>query len=199
VRIFEPFFSTKDHGKGIGMVLAAVYGTIKNHKGAISVTSALGHGSSFDIFLPLHSTEDRLELDAKLNMRNALGKTHKKTATILFVDDEGRICDASVIMVEKLGYSVSVCRDGKEAVEYYRKKWQVIDLVIVDMVMPVMDGKQAFVAMRKINPDIIALVSSGYSIDGEAQKIIKEGAKGFIQKPYSKRELSEKILELLLT
>ncbi|MCP4677846.1 MAG: response regulator, partial [Deltaproteobacteria bacterium] len=87
--------------------------------------------------------------------------------------------------------------NGKEATIFYRERWQTIDMVILDMVMPVMGGKQTFIAMRKINPDIIALLSSGHSIDDEAQSVIKDGAKGFIQKPYRIKELSQKISEIL--
>jgi CheY-like chemotaxis protein len=116
---------------------------------------------------------------------------------ILLVDDEKVLRDVGLKMLGELGYKASICSNGKEAVELYKKSWKSIDLVILDMVMPVMDGKDSFLAMRKINPDISALLASGYSIDGEAQGILDVGVKGFIQKPFKSDQLSRKIAEVL--
>ena len=91
----------------------------------------------------------------------------------------------------------TVCKDGKQAIEFYKDSWREIDLVLLDMIMPGVGGKEAYLAMRYINPDIKVLLSSGYSVDGEAQTILDEGAKGFIQKPFRKAELSKKVAEVL--
>lgn len=189
--IFEPFFTTKDVGKGSGMGLAAVYGTIKNHKGCVNVKSKLNQGTTFELHLPFVTNPEKAVSDLT-NQKSIKGSAH-----ILFVDDEDMICDVAVRMMEKLGYSVSVCRNGNEAIEFYKDHWQTIDLVILDMIMPETDGEEAFKIMYKINPDIVVLVSSGYSIDGKAQRVLDLGAKEFIQKPYRKGNLSQKISKVL--
>ena len=191
-RIFEPFFTTKEQGKGTGMGLAAVYGTVKNHRGLIKVTSELGKGSVFVIYLPVSATDSSLKKQKDLKQKLVAGTAH-----ILLVEDEELIRNVTALMLEKLGYTVSVCRNGAEAVDFYRKQWQAINLVILDVIMPEMGGGEAFTIMNKINPDIIVLVSSGYSIDNEAQSIIDKGAKGFIQKPFRTGEISQKISEIL--
>jgi PAS domain S-box-containing protein len=190
-RIFEPFFTTKEQGKGIGMGLAAVYGTVKSHNGSISVNSKVGRGTTFTLYLPLVSKEDSGQVKSDTTQPAKSGRH------ILLVDDEKVLRDVGLKMLGELGYKASICSNGKEAVELYKKSWKSIDLVILDMVMPVMDGKDSFLAMRKINPDISALLASGYSIDGEAQGILDVGVKGFIQKPFKSDQLSRKIAEVL--
>ncbi len=172
--------------------LSAVYGTAKNHGGAINVTSEIGNGSTFRLFLPLIS-EGIITNEVDSQEQDSI----KGVAHVLLVEDEEIICNVAVRMLEKLGYSVTVCMNGADAVEVYRKRWKEIDLVQLDVIMPVMDGEEAFAALSGINPDIITLLSSGYSIDRKTQNIIDNGAKGFIQKPYRKGELSVKLDEIL--
>ncbi len=190
--IFEPFFTTKETGKGTGMGLAAVYGTVKNHKGAINVYSELEFGTTFKIYLPLLDSSSDMDGEAKDRE-----KIIKGNARILVVDDEEMILDLVSDMLESMDYTVVACANGKEAVTRYKKSWKKVDLVILDMVMPEMGGHEAFIAMKKINPDIKALLSSGYSINGEAEKILEEGVLDFIQKPYQKAELSQKVAHAL--
>jgi CheY-like chemotaxis protein len=190
--IFELFFTTKDPGTGTGMGLAAVYGTIKNHDGAITVCSETGHGSTFRIFLPL-ATESAFESETVRHRQVRMeGRAH-----ILVVEDEELVRNVVSEMLEGLGYTVTLCENGREAVELYQKGWRSIDLVFLDMAMPEMGGKESFLEMRKINSDVVALLSSGFSITGEAQSILEEGVKAFIQKPFSQGELSQKVAELL--
>jgi PAS domain S-box-containing protein len=190
-RIFEPFFTTKEPGKGTGMGLAAVYGTIKNHKGSITVYSEPGHGSTFRLYLPLVSESSVVPDAIRTPAERVEGGGH-----VLLVEDDEMVRDVGRQMLEALGYTVTTRADGAQALEHYEKEWRSIDLVILDMVMPVMGGKEAFIAMRKINPDIVALLSSGFSIDGEPQNIIDEGVKGFIQKPFRRGELAQKVMEV---
>ncbi|MBD3239680.1 MAG: PAS domain S-box protein, partial [Chitinivibrionales bacterium] len=164
-RIFEPFFTTKAHGQGNGMGLAAVYGTIKTHKGAIDVISAPGLGTLFTIYLPLLETPD------DPNVYSSATDVRRGSGTVLFVDDETVLCDMVSEALGELGYAVHVCYDGDQALEHYREKWRQTDLVILDLVMPRMAGGETFEAMKEINPDIVALIASGYSVDGEAQKL----------------------------
>ncbi|MFC1671117.1 PAS domain S-box protein [Spirochaetota bacterium] len=190
-KIFEPFFTTKQTGRGTGMGLAAVYGAIKNHKGAINVFSKTNKGSTFKIFLPLdQKIYDIIEEASEPG-------TISGSANILLVDDEDIVCKVATKMLEVLGYKVIVCKNGLEAINEYKKSWQHIDLVILDMIMPEMNGRDTFIEMKKINPKISALLSSGYSMDDDTKEIFQQGIKGFIQKPYNKSEISQKIADVL--
>ncbi|MFH0910085.1 MAG: response regulator [Planctomycetota bacterium] len=189
--IFEPSFTTKKLGEGIGMGLAAVYGTVKNHRGAVSVYSEPGRGTTFTVFLPLVEAKERpAGTDSKVIPA-------RKAARILVADDEETVRNVAVEMLQKLGYEVAACPDGAKALERYRAAWQEIDLVILDMVMPNLSGRDTFRAMRKINPRVKVLLSSGYSVNGEAQEILNQGALGFLQKPFTTIELSQKVADVL--
>ena len=189
-RIFEPFFTTKEPGQGTGLGLASVYGTIKNHGGAINVYSEVGHGTTFHLYLPLSASAESEEKEAS---RAVI----KGTEHILIVDDEEMVRELAADMLHELGYQVTTCEDGKTALEVYRDSWQNIDLVLLDMIMPDLDGRDTFAAMREINPDIRAILSSGYSINGKAQAILDEGVKAFVGKPFDQAELSEAVAYVL--
>ena len=189
--IFEPFFTTKKLGKGTGMGLAAVYGTIKNHKGAINVYSEIGHGTTFNIYLPV-SVQNLLAETENDSIAEYIG-----SARILLVDDDEVICKMTSCMLTKLGNNITTRSNGRTALEYYTVNWKNIDLVILDMVMPEMNAMEAFSAMRKINPEIKVILSSGYSLNGDVQKIIDKGVIDFIQKPYIIADLSKKIATVL--
>jgi PAS domain S-box-containing protein len=189
-RIFDPFFTTKEMGRGTGLGLASVYGIIKNHGGFINVHSRKGHGSTFNIYLPLSDKRVIDESDTSVSLIRG-------SETILLVDDESVIVDVGKKMLEKLGHQVIVARKGKEAVDIYRKEKDKIDLVILDMIMPEWDGGKTFDELTKINPDVKVLLSSGYSVNGLAQSILDRGCKGFIQKPFSMNELSQQIRKAL--
>jgi CheY-like chemotaxis protein len=119
------------------------------------------------------------------------------TETVLLVDDENMLVDIGRQMLEALGYQVMVARTGREAVEIYEKNQDSIDMVILDMIMPDMGGAQACDRIKEINPDIKILVSSGYSIEGEARQTLARGCNGLIQKPFSLKQLSEKVRGIL--
>lgn len=189
--IFEPFFTTKAVGKGTGMGLSAVYGTVRSHRGAISVYSELGYGTTFKIYLPLHEAEEKTDL------QNITIMPVKGGARVLLVDDEDVVLEIVAEMLRSLDCKVVTCKDGDEAVKYYKKSWKHIDLVILDMVMPKMDGRETFLAMREINPDVKVILSSGYSINGKAHELLDEGVMAFIQKPYRRAILSQRIAEIL--
>jgi PAS domain S-box-containing protein len=189
-RIFEPFFTTKEMGRGTGLGLASVYGIIKAHAGYINVESEKGHGTTFSIYLP--ASEKKAQRTVK-----TIEQCVKGNGTVLMVDDEDALREVGQELLTAMGYRVLVARDGKEAVEVYRKNWHTIDLVLLDMIMPNMGGGEAYDCMQEINPDIKVLLSSGYSVDGEAGEILKRGCHGFIQKPFKVSELSRKIEEIL--
>jgi PAS domain S-box-containing protein len=191
-RIFEPFFTTKEVGKGSGMGLAAVFGTVKHHGGSVNVYSEPGRGSTFAVYLPLaaqHSAE------AESPGAEKIGGPCR--ARILVADDEEIFRGLAQDLLETAGHTVRTKKNGASAVEYYQKHREEIDLVILDMVMPKMDGAEAFRAIRAFDPDAKVLLASGYSINGAAQTLLAEGVKGFLQKPFSREEMLRAIAEAL--
>jgi PAS domain S-box-containing protein len=190
-RIFDPFFTTKEMGRGTGLGLASAYGIVNNHGGIINVYSEKGKGSTFNIFLPASKRR------ATVRKRKVAEKILKGTETVLLVDDERAIVDVGEEMLEKMGYTVLVAGSGKEAVEVYTQHMQEIDLVVLDMVMPDMGGGETYDKMKEKNPYVKVILSSGYSIDGEAAEILERGCDAFIQKPFNMKELSGKIREIL--
>jgi two-component system, cell cycle sensor histidine kinase and response regulator CckA len=189
-RIFEPFFTTKGVGKGTGLGLASAYGIIKNHGGFINVYSEKGHGTTFTLYLPVSmgkAAETKPPEDVLLTGEE----------TILVVDDEKVNIEMIKELLEKLGYKVLKAQSGKKAIELYRKHSKDIQLVMLDMIMPEMNGKETFIKLIEIDKNVCVLLASGYSINGEAKTIIDLGCKGFIQKPFRIEELSQKIREVL--
>jgi two-component system cell cycle sensor histidine kinase/response regulator CckA len=188
--IFEPFFTTKERGRGTGLGLASAYGIVRSHGGIIEARSKVGRGSTFVIYLP--ASEKPVQRDVQPSSSLLRG-----SETILLVDDETAILEVSKEMLESLGYQVVTAATGKEAVETYQKLGHTVDLVILDMIMPGMGGARTFDSLKSLNPDVKVLLSSGYSIDGEARDILERGCKGFIQKPYSATAFSQRIREIL--
>ncbi|MBI5805364.1 PAS domain S-box protein [candidate division TA06 bacterium] len=192
--LFEPFFTTKEKGRGTGLGLAGVYGCIKNHGGSVEVYSEPGRGTAVKLYLPLYADlADSGEPDfTRLQELPAAG-----TGSILIVDDEDMIRTIAAQILKTAGYRVQTCVDGQEAVELYARDHGSIDLVIMDMVMPKLDGREAFAKMQKINPKVKVLLSSGFSEDGDAQAILQDGAQGFIQKPYRSAELLMRVQQAM--
>jgi CheY-like chemotaxis protein len=186
-RIFEPFFTTKEMGRGTGLGLASVYGIIKSHGGYINVYSESEIGTTFSIYLPASGKEVQQE------KREPIVTVSKGSGTILLIDDEEMIIKVGEELLQELGYKVLVARSGQGAIKLYKKNTDKIDLVIMDMIMPGMGGGETFDHLKEINPDIKVLLSSGYSINGQASEILERGCDGFIQKPFNINQLSEKI------
>jgi len=189
-RIFDPFFTTKDMGRGTGLGLASAYGIIKGHDGYIDVESRKGEGTTFSVYLP--ASEKKIAKAAKITK-----KLLKGTETVLLVDDEEIVLDIGRDLLEAMGCRVIIARDGREAIELYQKNQDNIDIVILDMIMPNISGSHTYDRMKEINPDIKVLLSSGYSIDGQATDILNRGCSGFIQKPFTINELSAAIRQIL--
>ena len=189
-RIFEPFFTTKGFASGTGLGMASAYGIIKGHGGYIDIDSKKGKGTTFSIYLP--ATEKMIKEKKVLSDVLAKGK-----GTVLLVDDEEMVLDAGEELLKFLGYEVLLAEDGQRAVELYKENQNKIDMVLLDMVMPVMGGGEAFDRMKEINTHVKVLLSSGYSIEGEAREILKRGCDAFIQKPFKIEQLSQKIRGIL--
>jgi len=188
-RIFEPFFTTKEQGKGTGMGLATVYGIVKNHHGNIKVHSREGRGTTFEVYLPLF-------LDQGMEVAEQSGEeVIQGTGRILLVDDEEIVRNMASAMLRTLGYDVLTAKDGREAVALYQGRSKDIDLVILDMVMPIMNGRDCFHALREMDPEVRAVLSTGYGLDGAAQNLLDEGMLAFVQKPYQMTELSHVVAE----
>ena len=189
-RIFDPFFTTKERERGTGLGLASAYGIIKNHDGIIEVSSRVGHGSTFVIYLPAvdKAVIDEAGVDERLESGSGL---------ILLVDDEPMILDVGRQMLERLGYTVLTASSGIDALEVYRQNGRQCDLVILDMIMPDMSGEEAFEQLHRFDPEVRVLLASGYSIHGQASRILERGCRGFIQKPFNIEALSTKIRQIL--
>jgi PAS domain S-box-containing protein len=186
-RIFEPFFTTKEMGRGTGLGLASVYGIIKNHGGYINVYSETGQGTTFTIYLPASAKAIQPEV------KTVTPTVVTGNGIILLIDDEKMIIDVGQELLQELGYDVLTASSGQEAIEIYRQKSTQVDLVIMDLIMPGMSGGETYDRLKEINTHVKVLLSSGYSINGQAAKIMERGCDGFIQKPFNINQLSEKI------
>ena len=189
-RIFDPFFTTKPVGKGTGLGLSAVYGAVTMHKGTIAVYSEEGVGTVFKIYLPL---EDRIAGTADDESREIkYGK-----GRILVIDDESIIRNAAFGMLSVMGYDVVLAEDGVQGIEIYKKDHDRIDLVLLDMVMPKLNGKETFDGLIRVNPSVKVIFSSGFNPEGTFGDMRDRGAKGFIPKPYRIAELAKVISDVL--
>lgn len=189
-RIFDPFFTTKSVGRGTGLGLASAYGIVRNHGGFIDVSSQKGQGTTFTIRLKAS--------DAHLGEATVIrASAQAGNETILLVDDDPLILDVGKAMLDALGYSVLVAKSGIEALEIYRNHGDRIRLVILDMIMPDMGGGRTYDQLKELDPEVSVLLSSGYSINGQATAIINRGCNGFIQKPFDLQSLSEKVRTIM--
>jgi two-component system, cell cycle sensor histidine kinase and response regulator CckA len=188
--IFNPFFTTKERGRGTGLGLSSAYGIIKKHRGFIKAASRVGKGSVFTIFLPASTSTVPSKTISMLEPLRGAG-------TIMVVDDERFIVEITGEWLQELGYQVIAAPSGQEALALYEIHREAVDLVILDMVMPGMDGGETFDRLQAIDPDVNVLLISGYGLDGKAEKIRDQGCRGFIQKPFTIIQLSEKIKSIL--
>jgi PAS domain S-box-containing protein len=190
-RVFEPFFTTKAPGRGTGLGLSTAHGIIQNHGGTIKVHSLSGHGSRFEIYLPAVEKPKRAAADLSRSQKI------QGRGTILVVDDEMDVLETSAELLEHSGFSVLKATDGDAALDIYQRCAEQIDLVMIDIVMPGMNGKELFHRIRQMNPQAKVLFFSGYSLDQQLEQMLRNGCAAFLQKPYDHQVLCYKIMEII--
>jgi PAS domain S-box-containing protein len=188
-RIFEPFFTTKDHGTGLG--LSVVYGVVQGHGGFINMESAPGRGTVFTVYLP------RAGAVTPSRARRRRPRIPRGTEHILIIDDEVSVCEIAKDMLSGLGYTVHVVHDGKTGVEYYGRRQATIDLILLDINMPVMGGEEAFEALRSIHAGVRIIIVTGYGKNSVETSRFSSEVSGFIQKPFQLETLALKVRQVL--
>ena len=192
--IFEPFYTTKEIGRGTGLGLAMVYGIVKSHSGYITCDSDVGSGTTFKIYLPIIEESTDEDLGDELEVIPEGG-----TETILLVDDESYIRDLGKKMLTRFGYTVLTAVDGESALALYREKKAHISLVILDLSMPGMGGERCLEELLRTDPGAKVIIASGYTAYEPKVKVMKTGACGFVGKPYKMKKLLEMIREVIDT
>jgi len=190
-RLFEPFFSTRKSGDRAGLGLATVYGTVKSHEGWVEVNSAPGKGTSFVVYLPVWSAtaypqavDPGIAAAAPDPRAGETAHSEPPAATILVVDDESMVLALARDVLEMHRYRVVTARHGEEALRVYRERPGGIDLVLLDLTMPVMGGEECFRRLRQLDPGVRVVISSGFSSESSASKVLRDGALDFVQKPF---------------
>lgn len=186
--IFEPFFTTKGVGKGTGLGLSMVFGSIQSHEGVIDVESSAGRGTTFHIYLPLIPSPDEANKES-----SSSSIPFGKGETILLVDDDEMLIEANSEVIESLGYKVITARNGMEAIQMYKTHPDKIDLIIMDMVMPSLGGKNAAEKIKGINPQAKIIFATGYDLEGSLEFEIPKADESILQKPFSVEVLSQTI------
>ncbi|MFH1020307.1 MAG: PAS domain S-box protein [Pseudomonadota bacterium] len=192
-KIFDPFFTTKEQGKGTGLGLAMVYNIVRQQQGFIDVYSEPGLGSTFNVYLPvLLRPGDSHPVGQILDIPRGEG-------LILVVDDDELVRGMAEEVLSAVGYTVLTAANGQEGVDLYRQHRERIKAVLLDMAMPVMSGREAFIGMQKINPGVKVLLASGFRKDNRVEEILRLGVKDFLQKPYTITKLASAIKKVIET
>jgi two-component system, cell cycle sensor histidine kinase and response regulator CckA len=190
--IFEPFFTTKDRGKGSGLGLSVSHGIIKAHGGFIEVKTEKRKGTTFSVFLP---ATDSAVLTTDKEEEKRIAKTAK--GNILIIDDDQEFVQVLKESLEIEGFVITAALSGKEAINYYKDKISGTDVILLDMLLPEMNGKDIFFTLKELNPAVKIVLCSGYSIEGEASTLLQNGALAFLQKPFEISEAMDVISRLI--
>ncbi len=191
-KIFDPFFTTKEAGKGTGLGLASVYGVMKKHNGMVSVYSEKGHGTVFHLYFPEAQ-------QTKTEKPEPPPDQPKGSPKVLLIDDDETVRNVTTALLENLGYTVLCAKSGAEGIDLYKTHQQEISLVMLDLVMPEMNGEDTFFNLRKINPDATVLIISGFDAEESVAGLIEAGAAGFLQKPFQLNPLAKALQRALAT
>lgn len=192
-RLFEPFFTTKERGKGTGLGLAVVYGIVKAHHGFIDVESEFGRGTTFHLYLPVPPRN----IEVFKTPQEEAEEVEGGTETILVVEDEELLLDLVRNLLEDKGYRVMTASDGIEAVEVYRDHKDQIDLVLMDIGLPGLEGREVLTNLKEVNPNVLVILASGYIDPQMKSELLKAGAKHFVQKPYVPAEILKRIRDVI--
>lgn len=193
-RIFEPFFTTKDPGKGTGMGLSQVYGILRNHGGLVRCDSALGEGTAFRVLLPLGDELMHPVINPEVELDLSTGR---RDGRLLVVDDESLVRTTAAEMLRTLGYEVLLASDGEEGVRFFGEEFDRIDGVLLDLIMPGMDGRACAEALQKIDPDVPIVLCSGWGYEALADDLERGGFAGLVRKPYKLSELARAVEQAL--
>ena len=189
-RIFDPFFTTKEVGKGTGLGLAMVYGIVQTHDGFCTIESTPGRGTTIKVYIP--------SIDQQIKKTSPLpATTTPADKTILIVDDEPMVTAMLSSHLESLGCHILTASNGQIGVDIFKEKKDEIDLIILDINMPIMCGRDAYQQFIRIKPDILVLVSTGYVMNEDTREILNMGAQGILQKPYTLEDVNTKVMEIL--
>jgi CheY-like chemotaxis protein len=197
VRIFEPFFTTKEAGRGTGLGLAMVFGIVKQHEGLIEVYSEVGHGTSFKIYLPVD------EKAVKEEAQEVLAPLRGGEETILVAEDEEALRGLARTILEELGYRVLLARDGAEAIEVFKANRASLSLLVFDIVMPRLNGREAYERILEMGGEVPALFMTGYSAEIVQSQFVAQNqflertGSALLQKPYSIEIFGRKVREVL--
>ncbi|MGB8472445.1 MAG: ATP-binding protein, partial [Candidatus Acidiferrum sp.] len=190
--IFEPFYTTKERGKGTGLGLSVVYGVVNNHRGFVQVDSEPGYGTTFTVYLPVRSATE-----ADVERNGGIGRPSDPARTIMLVEDEEMLRELGVMMMEADGYRVLAAKDGVEAVEMFESHADEIGLVVCDLGLPRLGGRDVFMRMKEIKPSVRAIVASGYLEPNVRSEILRAGVIDTVQKPYDFRDMMERIRSII--
>jgi len=190
-RIFEPFFTTKKVGKGTGLGLSIVYGIVRQHGGFVTVYSEEGHGTSFRIYIPL------VEVSEQKQLHEISDEEKHGTETILLVEDDSDVRNILALTLTEAGYTIITAACGSDAVRLFGENHSQIDLILMDVIMPGMNGKEAYTRISEQHPEARVIFMSGYTADIILHKGIMDDDINFIHKPVSKQQLLKKIREVL--
>jgi len=191
-KIFDPFFTTKSQGKGTGLGLASVYGTIKNHEGYIEVESEIGVGTSFVIYLPLTNAPALVGSSVIKDESILQGEGY-----ILVIDDEEQVLEVTSDMLNSFGYKVVKCNSALKAIEHFQAEQNEINLVLLDMNMPELNGYECLLKLKEIKPDVSAIIATGYMMDDDVRAALAAGVQGVVKKPFKRDELSQLVHTVL--
>ncbi|MBN1761189.1 MAG: PAS domain S-box protein [Chitinispirillaceae bacterium] len=194
-RAFEPFFTTKGQGKGSGLGLASTYGIVQNHNGCIDIQSEPGKGTTISLHLPLTDALTAEEETRPLQMSGMSGSSGE--GTIIIVDDVAIVREMIEETLTEQGYTVHTFSDGRAALSWYETGHSDTNLVILDLTMPVMSGKECYIAMKALHPDLKAIITSGHAIDRETNDLLAHGEVTFLQKPFEIDDLVEAVRQAL--
>jgi PAS domain S-box-containing protein len=199
---FEPFFTTKPIGKGTGLGLAMAYGVVINHGGAIAMESEVGKGTTVTVYFP-STDKPTPRLSDSVDDENSIGHHNNRDEIdkmgILLVDDEPLFQSSAKRLLNKMGHEVFVADSGYKALEMYDKNRAKISVVLLDMLMPGMDGTAVFHRLKKMNPQVKILIISGFDKDENVDKLISHGANGYLQKPFNRQALSNELETVIRT